>query len=84
MAGKSSDLWARAAFYATLGTIIPASGVAGYFIGWFLDRHLRTGSVLSVLGIFAGTAVGIFEVVQLIQRTEKNAGDPPGRDNRPD
>ncbi len=82
MAGKSSDLWARAAFYATLGTIIPASGVAGYFVGWFLDHHLRTGSVLSVLGIFAGTAVGIFEVVQLIQRTEKNAGDR--RNNRPD
>ncbi|HEV2498251.1 MAG TPA: AtpZ/AtpI family protein [Terriglobia bacterium] len=82
MAGKTSDLWARAAFYATLGSIIPASGVAGYFFGWLLDHHLRTGSVLSVLGIFAGTGVGIYEVVQLIQRTEKNAGDR--RNNRPD
>lgn len=82
MAGKTSDLWARAAFYATLGSIIPASSIAGYFVGGFLDRHLHTGSVLSILGLVAGTGVGIYEVVQLIQRTEKNAGDR--RNNRPD
>src|SRR5579863_3756275 len=73
MAGKSSDMWARAVFYATLGSMIPASAVAGYFIGRFLDHHLATGVVLSVLGIFAGTAVGIVEVIQLISRTERNA-----------
>lgn len=82
MAGKTSDLWARAAFYATLGSIVPASSIAGYFVGEFLDHHLRTGSALSIVGLIAGTAAGIFEVVQLVQRTEKNAGD--GGNNRPD
>lgn len=83
MAGKSSDLWARAAFYATLSSIIPGSAVAGYFLGWFLDRHLHTGPVLSVVGIFAGTAAGIVEVIQLVQRTERNARSQGGN-NRPD
>lgn len=82
MAGKTSDLWARAAFYATLGSIVPASSIAGYFVGEFLGRHLGGGSALAIIGLIAGTAAGIFEVVQLVQRTEKNAGD--GGDNRPD
>ena len=81
MAGKSSDLWARAAFYATLGSVIPASSVAGYFIGAFFDHHLKTGSALAIAGLVAGTGVGIFEVVQLIQRTEKNESN--GGNNPP-
>ncbi|MGH9405644.1 MAG: AtpZ/AtpI family protein [Terriglobia bacterium] len=75
MPGKSADVWARAAFYATLGSIIPASAVAGYFIGHFLDGRFHTGFVLAVIGIFAGTAAGIIEVIQLISRMERNAGD---------
>lgn len=71
--GKSSDIWARAAFYAGLGFIIPASAVGGYFIGRFLDSHLHTGSLLAVIGVFAGTAAGIVEVIQLVMRMEKNA-----------
>ncbi|MGH9360004.1 MAG: AtpZ/AtpI family protein [Terriglobia bacterium] len=70
---KPDDLWARAFFYASLGCIVPASAVAGYFIGQFLDHHLHTGAALSIAGIFAGTAAGIVEVIQLIVRTEKNA-----------
>lgn len=81
MAGKISDLWARAAFYATLGSIIPASSVAGYFIGAFFDHHLKTGSALAIIGLVAGTGTGIFEVVQLIQRTEKNESN--GGNNPP-
>ncbi|MGH9356126.1 MAG: AtpZ/AtpI family protein [Terriglobia bacterium] len=68
-------MWARAVFYASLGAIVPASAVAGYFIGLFLDRHLHTGAVLSIVGVFAGTAAGIVEVIQLITRMEKNAAN---------
>ncbi|MGH9450029.1 MAG: AtpZ/AtpI family protein [Terriglobia bacterium] len=71
---KTSDMWARALFYATLGCMIPASAVAGYFIGHFLDGFLHTGLALSLLGIFAGTAAGIVEILMLITRQEKNAG----------
>ncbi|MGH9455729.1 MAG: AtpZ/AtpI family protein [Terriglobia bacterium] len=76
---KSSDMWARAFFYATLGFTIPVSAVAGYFVGHFLDHALHTGEVLSAVCIFAGTAAGIWEVVMLITRQEKNAGN--GRDD---
>jgi Putative F0F1-ATPase subunit Ca2+/Mg2+ transporter len=66
-------MWARAAFYATLSATIPVSAVAGYYLGHVLDGDLHTGVVLSVLGIFAGTAAGIVEVVTLINWQEKNA-----------
>lgn len=79
---KSSDMWVRAAFYATLGSIIPATAVAGYFIGHFLDGYFHTGEALSLVGIFAGTAAGIVEVLQLITRQEKNAGN--GQDDGAD
>lgn len=72
---KSSDLLARAAFYAGLGFLIPASAVGGYFLGRFLDLHLHTGSLLAMIGAFAGTAAGIVEVIQLVMRMERNAKD---------
>lgn len=81
MAGKSSDLWARAAFFAALSAIIPGGALAGYFIGRFLDHRVHTGQILSVAGIFVGTAAGIVEVIQLFARAEKNASKPPGRDD---
>jgi len=71
---KPDSFWARAVFYATLSSILPGSAVAGYFIGLFLDHRLHTGTTLSIVGIFIGTAAGIVEVLQLITRTEKNAG----------
>lgn len=70
---KMQDMWAQAAFYATLGCMIPASAVAGYFIGHFFDDVLRTGMALALVGIFAGTAAGIAEVIALVNRREKNA-----------
>lgn len=70
---KTPDMLAQAAFYATLGCMIPASAVAGYFIGHFFDGVLRTGMALGLVGIFAGTAAGIAEVLALVSRQEKNA-----------
>lgn len=72
---KTPDMWARAFFYATLGSIIPASAVAGYFIGHYLDGWFHTAPVLSLIGIFAGTAAGIAEILMLITRQEKNAAN---------
>ncbi len=79
MVKKQDDVWARALFYVGLGCIVPASAVGGYFIGQFLDHYFHAGSALAIAGIFAGTAAGIVEVIQLILRTEKNAAK---RDDR--
>ncbi|HUI41848.1 MAG TPA: AtpZ/AtpI family protein [Terriglobia bacterium] len=69
-----SDVWARAAFYAGLSFIVPASSLVGYGAGWFLDKHLHTGPVLAVVGALAGTALGIVDVIRTVIRKEKNAG----------
>lgn len=70
---KPLDVWARAAFYVSLGFIIPAGVVGGYLLGRFLDSWLRTGVVLTVILTLAGAAAGIVEVIQLVTRMEKNA-----------
>src|SRR5579875_1316688 len=70
---KSSDLWGRAALYASMGFIIPGAAVAGYFLGQYLDRILRLGTILPVAGAFVGTADGIGEVLQILPRRKRNA-----------
>jgi len=70
-----SGSWAEAAFYVGLSFVIPVSAVAGYFVGAYLDRHLRTGSVLGVIGVLAGAAAGITDVVYIVTRRQKSAGN---------
>jgi F0F1-type ATP synthase assembly protein I len=70
---KTSGLWTQALYYASLSFIIPGSGLAGYLAGWYLDRYLGTGPVLSIVGAIAGAASGIAEVLQIIARVENRA-----------
>ena len=70
-----ADVWSQVAFYASLGFIVPAGAVAGYGIGWFLDRHLGTRMVLAVVGSMLGAAAGIVEVIRLLARKEKSEED---------
>jgi F0F1-type ATP synthase assembly protein I len=70
-----SGEWAQAAFYVGLSFIIPVSAVAGYFVGAYLDRHLHTGSVLGVIGVLAGAVAGITDVVYVVTRRQKSAGN---------
>ena len=69
---KPENPWAQAVFYASLGFIIPGNAVAGYLIGRFLDDALHAGEGFAVAGAFVGAAAGIFEVLQLVKRAEKN------------
>ena len=68
------DIWARAAFYAGLSVIIPVSALAGYGLGWYLDRRLHSAPILAFVGILAGSAAGIFDVIRIVIKREKNAG----------
>jgi len=65
-----TDAWAQAAFYIGLSFIVPISAVAGYFIGDYLDRHLHTGSVLSIVGVLVGAAAGITDLIYIITRRQ--------------
>lgn len=69
------DLWEQIAFYSSLGFIIPGAVVGGYFLGAYLDEHLHTTPILSIIGVLAGGAAGIVEVLQLLTRTEKKRTD---------
>ena len=71
----SSDMWARALSYVGVSFVVPLSALVGYGLGWFLDEHLHTKPVLAVIGVLAGSVAGIVEMVQVIVRREKRAGD---------
>jgi F0F1-type ATP synthase assembly protein I len=70
---NSGSIWAQAAFYSSLGFIIPGAVVGGVLLGWFLDEHLHTYPILSIIGGIAGAVGGIVEIYQILTRTEKRA-----------
>lgn len=72
--GSQTELWAQIGFYTGLGFILPAAVVAGYFLGWYLDRWLGTKPVLAVVMAFLGAAGGFVEVLRLLTRAEKHEG----------
>lgn len=78
--GKQAETWALVAYYAGLGFILPAGAVLGYLLGWSLDRWLHTSPVLAVVMGFLGAVAGFIEVLRLLQRAEKNAGESDTHD----
>ena len=74
---RLADTWSQVAFYTSLGFVIPASVVVGYGVGWFLDRRLHSHPVCTLIGSFAGAALGIAEVIQTVLRKQKSDEDRP-------
>jgi F0F1-type ATP synthase assembly protein I len=72
--GRQSDIWAQVAYYTGLGFILPAGVVAGYILGWYVDRWLHTSPILAVALGFLGAAGGFIEILNLLKRAEKRAG----------
>ena len=79
----SSDVWAQVAYYTGLGFVLPAGLVAGYLAGWALDRWLHTKPVFAVIMAFLGAAAGIVEIIQLLNRAEKQTNGAHGDDSGP-
>jgi F0F1-type ATP synthase assembly protein I len=69
--GKQFDLWSQAAFYSSLGFILPAATVGGYVLGWYLDQRLHTEPALAVVLGILGAAAGIYEVVRILTQADK-------------
>ena len=60
---KQSNVWAQVAYYTGLGFILPGGLMAGYAIGWGLDRWLRTSPGLTValaVTLSATLIIGIY------------------------
>jgi F0F1-type ATP synthase assembly protein I len=67
------SIWGQVAFYSSLGFIIPGGVIGGVLLGWFLDEHLHTSPILSIIGGVAGAVGGIIEIYQILTREEKSA-----------
>jgi ATP synthase protein I len=55
----------------TVGTVLVACIVVGYFLGSFLDRRLGTSPWLTVVGVLLGTAAGFVELFRTVSRNLK-------------
>jgi F0F1-type ATP synthase assembly protein I len=68
---RNKTWWVMIGEYTSLAFLLPAATVAGYFIGYLLDRALGTSflrPVFLVLGIVAG-------FIQLLRQVQKDSGN---------
>jgi len=55
---------------ASLGVTMVACTAVGLAIGLFLDKHLKTGSVLTIIFFALGIAAGIKQVVKELSKKQ--------------
>ncbi len=68
MAGpKKKSTWAQIGDYASLGVMLPACTVVGYFIGLALD-HLFHTSFLKIVFLILGIIAGFVELIRVVSR----------------
>ncbi|MDT7543494.1 MAG: putative F0F1-ATPase subunit Ca2+/Mg2+ transporter [Acidobacteriota bacterium] len=60
---RSAAMWGA-------GLSMFSSVLAGFLIGWGLDRWLKTSPWMVVLGIVLGSAVGFYELVRLTSKLD--------------
>ncbi|MEE8257272.1 MAG: AtpZ/AtpI family protein [Acidobacteriota bacterium] len=80
--GKYRDLWAKVGFYSSLGFLLPAAALAGFGLGWLVDRWLGTEPVFGILVGMLGAGAGFVELLRLLKRSEGNTnrnGNPQNR-----
>ena len=63
---KIAGLWTT----ASLGITMVACTAIGLAIGLFLDKHLKTGSVLTIVFFALGIAAGIKQVVKELTKKQ--------------
>ena len=61
-----TSLWTT----ASLGITMVACTAVGLAIGLFLDKHLKTGSVLTIVFFALGIAAGIKQVVKELTKKQ--------------
>ena len=74
---KPLSLWVQVGFYTSLGFIVPGAALAGFGLGWWLDRWLHTSPIFAVVMALAGAVAGIVELLRVLTQAEK-------RDDRSD
>jgi len=69
--GKNGAITAIAVT-ATIGTELAVTTLLGFYGGRLLDERLGTESWLLVAGVLTGVGVGIFGIIQTMQRFFKS------------
>jgi len=64
---EKKPAWKQIGDYASLGVMLPAATVTGYFLGVFLD-HLFGTSFLNIVFLLIGIAAGFIEVIRVVSR----------------
>jgi F0F1-type ATP synthase assembly protein I len=64
-------LWSKIGLYTGLGFVLPAGALAGFGIGWLIDRAAHTSNVFAIVLGLAGGAGGLIEILHVLNREEK-------------
>ena len=67
---KNKSPWVQFGRYSQLAFMLPASTVAGWFIGSALDKWLHT-TWISIAGLLLGIAGGMIELIRILLRDTK-------------
>jgi len=67
---SSNSPWAMAGRYLQLATLLPACVVAGYAIGYYLDKLFGTSFLYIVFLIF-GIVGGFIELIREVQKDQE-------------
>ena len=68
---KGDNPWQQVGRYLGLATLLPACVLAGYIIGYLLDRSFGT-TYLKIVFLFVGIAAGIIQLIRELMREPKS------------
>ena len=71
-------IWVQIGDYASLGFMLPACTVTGYFLGLLLDHVFHT-SFLKIVFLILGIVAGFVELVRVVSRNSGtgDSSSPP-------
>jgi len=67
---KKRSTWAQIGDYASLGVMLPATTVTGYFIGVLLDHWFGT-HFLFIVFLILGIVAGFLELYRIVSRNSQ-------------
>lgn len=74
MQREDESVWSQIGRYSSLGFILPLSTLAGYAIGWMLDKLFHT-HFLFVIFLVLGVVAGFVELLRRLNtETQRDGG----------
>jgi F0F1-type ATP synthase assembly protein I len=66
---REKSIWVIAGEYSALGLILPTTTIAGYLIGYWLDRQFGT-TYLYLVFLLLGIVSGFIQIFRFLKRHE--------------